>query len=84
MTGALIGVGELAKRLNVSENTVRSWVKQGHIPAHACFFIGPQIKRYDYDAIIAYLRQSPEKKSQPKEQLTLNFGDNAETTERAS
>jgi excisionase family DNA binding protein len=78
MSEALIGVGELAKRLDVSENTIRAWVKQGYIPRHACFVIGPQVRRYDYNAIIEHWRQGkPVPKKHQEDQLTLDFGDNA-------
>lgn len=29
-----IGIGEAALYLNVNKDTIRNWIKRGHIPAH--------------------------------------------------
>ena len=52
----LITIDTLAKKLNVSVSTVRSWIRQGYIPKDTYVQIA-KTYRFDYDRVMEALRR---------------------------
>ncbi|HED52826.1 MAG TPA: DNA-binding protein [Phycisphaerales bacterium] len=50
----LITTRDLARRLGVSSNTIRKWVRQGRIP---CIRVGQKTLRFDAVAVMDSLRK---------------------------
>lgn len=51
----MVGIKELARRLKVSENSIRNWIASGRIPK-SCFIQGERARRFDVDAVIEAMR----------------------------
>jgi excisionase family DNA binding protein len=54
----LVTIEDLAKHLNVSVSTARSWVRQGHIPKDSYIKIG-NTYRFELDKVVAGLTTAP-------------------------
>jgi excisionase family DNA binding protein len=46
---------ELGERLRVQPETVRAWVRRGHIPV---IRLSPRVLRFDFDAVVKALTDS--------------------------
>jgi excisionase family DNA binding protein len=57
-TTELLTARELAKRLRVSPDTVRSWARRGLIPT---LRLSPKVTRYNVEAVLAALSTTPAK-----------------------
>lgn len=58
MTGELITADELANRLRIRPGTVRSWTREGKIPAVR---LSAKVIRYDLGAVLELLTQDSPK-----------------------
>lgn len=69
----MVDVKELAKRLKVSANSIRNWVKSGRIPT-SCYIQVNQTRRFDVDAVLDALRADRPFDGHNDKQLELPLG----------